>query len=320
MGIVALPYRILRKSENRVQGSVNMEHIKYIISELIRMFEMHVLCRIDQIRVRDIFDILLLSIIFFFVFKFIINKRAARLALGLVFVLAVMVISILFDMKAMTFIFTNFAQAGIIAMIIMFQPELRSALEKLGNAPLSNIKHMSGDIKNTTYISNSIATITETACALSLEKTGALIVIEQSTKLGEHIMTGTMINAQLSSQLLKNIFYNKAPLHDGAVILRNYRIFSAGCFLPLSLKEDIDESVGTRHRAALGISEVSDAVVVIVSEETGLISIAHDGELKRNYNYNSLQKELTQLLLPNETQKNSNSRKSKKQNKKEAAK
>ncbi len=289
-----------------------MEHIKSIISTLMRMFEMHVMSRLEQIQAKDIFDILILSIIFFFVFKFIINKRAARLALGLVFVLATMLVSLLLDMKAMTFIFTNFTQAGIMAIIIMFQPELRSALEKIGNAPLSNIKHMSGDIKNAAYIANSITTITETACALSLEKTGALIVIEQSTKLGEHTKTATIMNANLSCSLLKNIFYDKAPLHDGAVILRNYKIFAAGCFLPLTSNEEIDESVGTRHRAALGISEVSDAVVVVVSEETGLISVAHDGVLKRKLNYNSLQKELTQLLLPSETQK------SKKQNKKEA--
>lgn len=133
-----------------------------------------------------------------------------------------------------------------------------------------------------------------------MEKTGALIVIEGSTKLGEHIKTGTILNAMLSSQLLKNVFFNKAPLHDGAVILRNYRIYSAGCFLPLSLNEDIDENMGTRHRAALGISEVSDAVVIVVSEETGKISIAHNGELTQNYSYKSLHKALTDLLLPND--------------------
>jgi diadenylate cyclase len=178
-------------------------------------------------------------------------------------------------------------------------------LEKIGNAPISNIKHMSSDTKSVSYISNAISVITETACDLSLEKTGALIVIERETKLGEHIKTGTIINAQLSSQILKNIFYNKAPLHDGAVILRNYRVFSAGCFLPLSLNEEIDENMGTRHRAAIGISEVSDAVVVVVSEETGKISIVHDGKLKQNYSYKSLQKELSNLLLPNTNEKDS---------------
>lgn len=280
-----------------------MDQILNIFNDLRRVFEMHVLLRLQDIGVKDVLDILILSCAFFLLFKFIINRRAARLALGLVFIVIIMFFSRYFDMKAMTFIFQNFTQAGIIAIIIMFQPELRSALEKIGNAPISNIKNMSSDTKNVSSINHAISVITETACDLSLEKTGALIVIERETKLGEHIKTGTIINAQLSSQILKNIFYNKAPLHDGAVILRNYRVFSAGCFLPLSLNEEIDESMGTRHRAAVGISEVSDAVVVVVSEETGKISIVYDGKLKQNYSYKSLQKELTNLLIPSNNEK-----------------
>ena len=281
-----------------------MEQIKILFDEIFKLFEIHVLHRLEYIEAHDVFDVLILSIIFFFAFKFIINKRAARLALGLIFVLILMLLSWFLDMKALLFIFQNFSQAGIIAIIIMFQPELRSGLEKIGNAPISNIKHMSTDNKSSSYVINSINVLTETACDLSMEKTGALMVIERETKLGEHIKTGTIINAQLSSQLLKNVFYNKAPLHDGAVILRNYRVYSAGCFLPLSMKEDIDESMGTRHRAAIGITEVSDAVVIVVSEETGKISIAHDGALKQNYSYKSLKKELTNLLLPNDNPKN----------------
>ncbi len=282
-----------------------MEQIKIIIAQIWHLIEMHVFFRLEFIGIADIVDIFILSILFFFVFKFIINKRAARLALGLVFLMIIMVLSRIFDMKALNLLFQNFTQAGIIAIIIMFQPELRSALEKIGNAPLSNIKSISSDNRTTAFKINAISTITETACELSMEKTGALIVIERSTKLGEHIKTGSILNAQLSGQLLKNIFFNKAPLHDGAVILRNYRIYSAGCFLPLSLNEEIDANMGTRHRAALGITEVSDAVVVVVSEETGTISIAHDGVLKRNYGYKSLKKELTQLLLPMDNPKNS---------------
>lgn len=283
-----------------------MEQTRSFFEEIANIFSLHVLHRIEHIRVSDIFDILLLAIILFFAFKFIIDKRAAKLALGLMIVVFITIFSWIFDMKAIMFVFQNFYQAGIIAIIIMFQPELRSVLEKIGNAPLSNIKHIShisADNRSAAFISNSINTITETVCDLSLEKTGALIVIEQETKLGEHIKTGTLINAQLSTQLLKNIFYNKAPLHDGAVILRNFRVYSAGCFLPLSTNEDIDENMGTRHRAAIGISEVSDSVVIIVSEETGMISIAHDGELKQNYSYKSLKKELNQLLLPSDNKK-----------------
>lgn len=295
-----------------------MQQINYLFDQIMRLFELHVLYRLENIEIKDVFDILILSAIFFFVFKFIIDKRAARLVLGLVFLFTIMGLGWIFDMKAIQFIFQNFYQAGIVAVIIMFQPELRAALEKIGNAPVSNFKHMSGGTKSYSYVAKSINIITETACSLSMEKTGALIVIEQGTKLGEHIRTGTLINAQLSSQLLKNIFYNKAPLHDGAVILRNFRVFSAGCFLPLSLNQDIDESMGTRHRAAVGISEVSDAVVVVVSEETGMISIAHDGELKRNFSYASLQRELTRLLAPVEAPKTSKHSKKHKKAKEES--
>lgn len=281
-----------------------MEHIKYLLGEILQFLEVYVLYRIERIGVRDVVDMVILALVFFFIFNFIINKRAARLLLGLGFLVVLMLVSMLADLKGVSLIFTAFKGAGIVAIIIMFQPELRSMLEQIGNAPLTNIKHISSDTKSAAYISNAIQILTETACDLSMEKTGALIVIEGSTKLGEHIKTGTILNAMLSSQLLKNVFFNKAPLHDGAVILRNYRIYSAGCFLPLSLNEDIDENMGTRHRAALGISEVSDAVVIVVSEETGKISIAHNGELTQNYGYKSLHKALTDLLLPNDnTQK-----------------
>ena len=276
-----------------------MEQIKSLIDHVITLLKMHALYRLQHIEPKDIVDIVLLSVIFYLVFKFIINKRAARLALGLVIIAIIMVLSWLWDMKAMMFIFQNFTQVGIMAIIIMFQPELRSALEKIGNAPLSNFKGKSAD---PTHINNVISVLTETACDLSLEKTGALILIERSTKLGDHIRTGTILNANLSPKLLKNIFFNKAPLHDGAVIIRNNSLYSAGCFLPLSLKEDIDERLGTRHRAAIGITEVSDAVAIVVSEETGTISIAYDGKLKQNYSYKSLHKELTELLIPQNSQ------------------
>ena len=184
-------------------------------------------------------------------------------------------------------------------------------------ASIPNIKHITAENKNIDHITKAIGTITETACDLAMEKTGALIVIERDTKLGEHMKTGTVLNAELSSQLLKNIFYNKAPLHDGAVILRNYRVYAAGCFLPLSFNENLDDSLGTRHRAAIGISELSDAIVIVVSEETGRISIVCNGEIKRNYSYNSLKKELTKMLLPNDPSKNLKRGKAKKADKNE---
>ena len=275
-----------------------MEKIRLFFENILFLLEKYILTRVEGIELKDIFDILILSFTIFFVFRFIMDRRAGKLALGLIFVVIILIIGNVFEMRAITFILQNFYQAGIIAIIIVFQPELRAALEKMGTAPISNIKNISVDTKNTAYITNAISVISESVCDLSMEKTGALIVIERSTKLGDHIKTGTILNAQLTTPLLKNIFFNKAPLHDGAVILRTYRIFSAGCFLPLSTKEDIISDLGTRHRAAIGISELSDAIVIVVSEETGNISIANNGTLKRNYSYKTLKSELSKLLLP----------------------
>ncbi len=283
-----------------------MDKIMGMFNYLVKMIELHVVHRFEHMRFNDIMDIVLLSFLFYYVIKFFWDKRGAKLFKGIITVVLMMTFVNIFNMKAMSSIFSAFYQVGIIALIIMFQPELRLALENLGNTPFTTIKHMAIDLKTNEYVSNSITTITEIACGLSMERTGALIVIEKDTKLGEHMKTGTIINAQLSSQLLKNIFYNKAPLHDGAVILRDFRVYSAGCFLPLSFKEGIDDDLGTRHRAALGISEVSDAVVVVVSEETGTISIAHKGKLTQNYNFQTLKKELSNLLIPADPAKTSN--------------
>ena len=135
-------------------------------------------------------------------------------------------------------------------------------------------------------------------CDLSLDKTGALIVFERSTKLGEYIRSGTVVNADISPRMIKNIFFNKAPLHDGALIIRAGRLYAAGCFLPLATSNDINRDLGTRHRAAIGMSENSDALVVVVSEETGTISLAKGGELRRDFDYSTLYKELMAELMP----------------------
>ena len=144
--------------------------------------------------------------------------------------------------------------------------------------------------------SETIDNLCQAVSELGREYTGALIVIERSTPLGDIIKTGTVVNADVGVSMIKNIFFNKAPLHDGAVVIRNNRVFAAGCFLPMSQNDDIIKDLGTRHRSAIGMSENSDAVVIVVSEETGTISIALNGELRRNYDYNSLKQELTSLL------------------------
>ncbi|MGN1129329.1 MAG: diadenylate cyclase CdaA, partial [Candidatus Flemingiibacterium sp.] len=219
-----------------------------------------------------------------------------------------LVLSNLLNMHAMQFILHNVFQVGVIAVIIVFQPELRSALEKMGSEPLKGLRSIgeakSGERAQTLAM---ISEVTEAVCDMSLDKTGALIVIERTTKLGDIIKSGTVINANPTAFLIRNIFFNKAPLHDGAMVIRDDRLYAAGCFLPLSTNNDIIKDLGTRHRAAIGMSENSDAVIVVVSEETGTISIAVEGQLKRNYSYNTLKSELTGLLISDETQQKKSS-------------
>jgi diadenylate cyclase len=178
----------------------------------------------------------------------------------------------------------------------LFQPELRSALEKVGDTPLSGIRNITAESRDLAAMNADIDAICTAVSDLARDKVGALIVIERSTKLGEYIKSGVLVDAAISPHMLRNIFFNKAPLHDGAVIIRSGRICAAGCFLPLSTKEDINKDLGTRHRAAIGMSEISDAAVIIVSEETGVISLSTNGNLQRNYNYNSLKQALNGLL------------------------
>lgn len=284
-----------------------MEKIATFFIDIWNKIEINFFDRLTTIGFKDVFDIVILAMILYFIVSFILDKRGMRLVVGLIVLIGIVALAYIFNWKAIKFIFENFYQYGFIGLIIMFQPELRSVLEKIGNVPTVNLKSISVDHKSSSYVTNSISILAKTAHELSLEKTGALIVIECETKLGEHIKTGTFINAQLSSQLLKNIFFDKAPLHDGAVILRGFRIYSAGCFLPLSTKEDIDENMGTRHRAAIGITEISDAISIIVSEETGSISIAHNGKIVRDLTQKTLKKELSKILLPALASKNANS-------------
>lgn len=255
---------------------------------------------IADIRFVDLVDILLLALLFFALYHFVKNRRAGKLMSGLFIIIALLVVSTAFQMHAIRFILQNFYQVGMIAIIIVFQPELRAALEKMGNTPLTGLRNIGGnDTRDLAALTAGIDSICEAVCDMSLYKTGALIVIERSVKLGEYIKPSNEICAKLSSRLLQNIFYDKAPFHDGAVIIRDMQIYAAGCVLPLTAAENIDNSMGTRHRAAIGISEVSDAVVVVVSEETGIISIACEGGISRNYNYNTLKHELMRLLSHN---------------------
>lgn len=248
----------------------------------------------------DIVDILIVALLVYWVFKFVRERRAARLLVGLGMLGVLLLLSNIIGMRALSFILTNVFSVGIVALVIVFQPELRSALEKVGEG--GSLRNFKGKLENES-IAGMRSAISETCYAaesFSQSKTGALIVFERSTKLGDFIRTGTIVDGLTSSFLFRNIFFNKSPLHDGAVIMREGRIYSAGCFLPLSTNSGIVQELGTRHRAAIGMSENSDAVVLVVSEETGTISVAVNGELQRDFTRATLECYLSKLLIKEE--------------------
>ena len=231
---------------------------------------------VKNIGIKDIIDILLLALVLFFVYKIVRDNRAGKLIVGLVTLLFISFLANIFEMHALNFLLKNFTQIGVVVVLILFQPEFRSALEKVGEAPMAGIKNIVAETNNLASINADIEAICSAVSDLSRDKTGALIVIERSTKLGDYINSGVLVDATISPHMLKNLFFNKAPLHDGAVIIRDRRIYAAGCFLPLSTKIDINKDLGTRHRAAIGLTEISDAIVIVVSEETGNISVSKE--------------------------------------------
>ena len=242
----------------------------------------------------DYADVALLTVTIFMLILFLKNRRAGTLALGFFFIIMMFIVVNAMEMKAMQYILSSFYQIGFIAVIIIFQDDLRAVLEKVGGFSDKITKRITGSTPENTAIKEICKAVAE----MSASMTGALIVIEGDTKLGNYSETGTIIDANISSLLLRNIFFNRSPLHDGAIIIKNMRIFAAGCKLPLTQKS-LDASLGTRHRAAVGVSETaSDAVVIVVSEETGIVSVCYDGEIKRGYSESKLEAELTKLLLP----------------------
>ncbi len=238
---------------------------------------------IKMLSFSDIIDIACVSVLLYYLYKFIKERRAGKLAIGVVLLFAIQLISNIADMYAMQFIMQNIFQIGVITLVVLFQPELRSVLEKVGTTPLKGLKSISSDSSDSAYVKKVIDEVVDAVVDMSEERTGALIVFERDTKLGDMILTGTVIDAYPASFLIKNIFFNKAPMHDGALIIRGMRLHAAGCLLPLSNNPDIIKDLGTRHRAGIGMSENSDAIVLIVSEETGMISSAVEGNLVRGY-------------------------------------
>lgn len=236
-------------------------------------------------RIIDLLDILIVAYIFYKLFMLIRETRAEQLIKGLIVLVAALNISKFLEMHMVNYILENTMTVGMIALLVVFQPELRRALEYIGRTRWLSVS-ISEVIRE--ELIHNINEIVSAVTTLSRAKTGALIVMERETGLNEIVDTGTLIEARVSALLIANIFEHNAPLHDGAILIKKEKIMAAGCFLPLSTKSNLSRDLGTRHRAALGMIENSDALVVVVSEETGAISVAMNGVLKRFLDANDL--------------------------------
>ena len=249
---------------------------------------------VTSVGVFDILDIVIVAMLFYAILSAIRSSAAMRIASAIVVLLLVTWFTGLVKMRVLNFILTNILEIGFIAVIIVFQPELRRVLERMGSKSLLMLSNQKKKLNATEQTIER----TVSACGiLSRERTGVLLVFERSLQLDDYFKSGTIIDAELSAELLRNLFFTNASLHDGAVIVRQDRIAAAGCVLPLTENTNISSDLGTRHRAGIGMSEASDAVVVIVSEETGIISVAVGGMLKRGLTPDTLRKVLEMELL-----------------------
>lgn len=262
----------------------------------------YILSIIKTIQVRDVVDIIAIAILIFGLFKLIRETRAVQLLKGVLLLFFVYFVSSLCGLTMLSSLLRTFFEASVIIIAIIFQPEIRKALEQMGrnNTYKKYLKFFSKHRKSDEWkkaVQKSIVDAADTSILFSRSKTGALLVFERETMLSDIAATGTIIDAETSVALFGNIFFNKAPLHDGASIIRDGKLYAAGCILPLTDNKNVDINLGTRHRAALGISEQSDAVVLIVSEETGVISLAINGVLLRDFTRDSLIDKLQEFLL-----------------------
>lgn len=238
---------------------------------------------IPQISVTDIVEIIIIAVSLYHIMKWFQKTRAWTLLKGILVIMLFAGIALIFQFNTILWILKNTISVGVTAVIIIFQPEFRRALEQLGRRNfLSGLFSGDEDKHGRKMEKKMLNEVMKAVYAMSEVKTGALIVLEQEVKLGDYERTGISIDAEITTQLLINIFEHNTPLHDGAVLIRNNRIVSATCYLPLSDNLDINKSLGTRHRAAIGVSEVSDSITIVVSEETGGVSLAHNGVLIRN--------------------------------------
>ena len=266
------------------------------LSEITSFFQ-NAVYAFMSIKIKDILDILIVAFLIYKVVNLVRSTSTARVARAIVVLLLATWITGLFQMEMLNFGLNKILELGVIALVIMFQPELRRALERMGGKSVKEL--LSGKSPQGEMEEAILATVS--ACEImSKERVGVLLIFERATSLEDYFKTGTLLDAKTSEQLLRNLFFPKASLHDGAVIIRGGRVAAAGCVMPLSENPHLSSDLGTRHRAGVGTSEVTDAVVVIVSEETGTISVAVGGMLRRHLAPQTLERLLTTELIPNE--------------------
>lgn len=248
-----------------------------------------------NLRITDILDMAIIAFLIYKGIKFITKSATMRVMRGIIILFVVMGLATVLDLYVIKFLLGKTMEFGVLVLVVLFQPELRKLLERVGSSAFMNIFGKAEVSREMELAINE----TISACEdMSRSRTGALIIFEREIKLDDTLKTGTTVNADLNSELLKNIFFPNTPLHDGAVIIRDGRIAAAGCILPNSSNPNISKELGTRHRAGIGMSEVSDAVVIVVSEETGSISVAVDGMLKRHLAHDTFEKILRNELMP----------------------
>lgn len=254
-----------------------------------------------QFSLKDALDVAIMTVLLYGAIKLVRETRAGQLVKGIILLIALFMLSHYLQLTMLNALLQAFLQYAFIVLVILFQPEIRKALEQVGRSKVSQslANAVGGREKETTraQVRKAIEGVGEATALLQQMRMGALIVFERHTKLGEIAATGTIVEADPAAQLIANIFFNKAPLHDGAMILREGKVYAAGCILPLTSNLSVSAELGTRHRAALGMSENSDAVVVVVSEETGQISVAISGRLRRDFNRKGLEEYLEVNLL-----------------------
>lgn len=257
----------------------------------------------------DVLDVLLVAFVIYSAIKLIRETRAIQLAKGFVLLVFIYAVVYLLHMQVSTYMFSMIFSNILLVLVIIFSPEIRHALESVGRSSVSNFNFFgfknSEDLRKQEEQIKMINAVTKACADMSDKKIGALMVFEKESILGEIIQTGTTVDAEVSAELIGNIFYPKAPLHDGAAVIRKSRVAAAGCILPLTQNNNVSSELGTRHRAAIGMSEQTDALVVVVSEETGGISVAQKGTLRRNLSSGDLRELLMQNFVKSENEEES---------------